>query len=200
METAMETANHFELEKIQWRIYLDKNSTPDSEAFFAAFNTWIPESPEIFVDVADYQHVEDGLLVYLVGHYVDYALDHTGRRHSLLYSRKWPMEGSNLERLQSSMQEAFKACDRLEKSPHFEGMLKFDTTSISLCLNDRASAPNNEQTLSKMKADLDSVLDSIYGAGNYSYKRESDARQRFTLYIEANQAPQLKNLLEKTAV
>ena len=82
------------LQNIQWKLHLDESAVGTPHEWFKAFAPWIPDSPEVFVDVADYAHVEDGPVVFLSGHNVCYSLDSAGRRHGLLYERRQPAEGT----------------------------------------------------------------------------------------------------------
>ena len=87
------------LQFLNWKIFLDNPAEVESEEFFRVWNAWIPDSPEVFVDVADYAHVNDGPLIVLVGHYLNFSLDSGDRRLGLLYDYKQPMEGANDEKL-----------------------------------------------------------------------------------------------------
>src|SRR5690606_15524340 len=68
------------LQNIQWKLHLDESTVGNPHDWFKAFGTWIPDSPEVFVDVADYSHVQDGPVIFLSGHNECYSLDATGRR------------------------------------------------------------------------------------------------------------------------
>src|SRR4051812_37318649 len=102
------------LQFINWKLHLENPAEAEPDEWFKVFNGWIPDSPEIFVDVADYRHVQDGPVTILVGHYVNYSLDSTGRRLGLLYDYKHPMEGGNRDKLRSSLLGLLRVAKRLE--------------------------------------------------------------------------------------
>lgn len=185
------------LQKINWKLFFKDPKAAKPDTFFKVFNSWIPDSPEIFVDVADYQHVHDGPLTALVGHYVDYYLDDTGRRLGLLYSRRQGPDGSNEERISQTLKEILAAADRLEGNPEFGGNLQFSTSEILLIANDRALAPNRVETFNAIRPDLEKVLVKLFGKNQYSLTHLDDPRRRFSVSIVAKQSFSIKELLNK---
>ncbi|MBI2340141.1 MAG: hypothetical protein HYU99_07250 [Deltaproteobacteria bacterium] len=190
------------LQKINWKIYF-KNpeaacrvaAKPD--IFFKVFNSWIPNSPEIFVDVADYKHVHDGPLILLAGYYADYALDLTSRRLGFLYSRKQPMEGSAKEKIKLSLLEILKAADRLENDPAFEGKLKFATNEFLFIINDRALAPNTPETFTGIKPVLQDVLSKALENKEFNLEHLSNPKQRFSVKMTAKREAGLKEMIDR---
>ena len=174
------------LQNIQWKIHLEDGSTPNVHEWFKVFGTWIPDSPEVFVDVADYSHVQDGPVVFLSGHNVVYSLDGTGRRLGLLYERRQPADGSNAEKLSESFTSLVKHAALLEADETFKGKTKFLASDIKFFLNNRGIAPNNDATFARLKPELEALFDKVYGIGAYTLTREPDARQRFTVHVKAN--------------
>lgn len=177
-------------DKIIWKFKITNADEIDTHQFFKLFNDWIePDSPEIFVDVADYRHVEDGPKVILVGHYVDYILDHTERELGFVYSRKRECPGSNLEeKLQSSLEEFLRACQKLISNE----TVQLDTRSIQLTLNDRALAPNNSETFTKVQEALKNVLEKKFG--EVSLEHQSNPKERFSIKAQANSAKSIGEL------
>lgn len=178
---------HFmNLQKINWKIFFKNPSVAKPDDFFCVFNSWIglSDNPEIFIDVADYQHVHDGPVTILIGHYADFALDDSDRKRGLLYSRKRGEIGGNQEKLNRSLAAALKGAERLEKDPIFGGKISFKTSELQLIVNDRALAPNTSQTFQSLKPDLDKFCTSIFGVGDYSLKHLSHPKQRFSVLIE----------------
>lgn len=174
------------LQKIQWKIYFDAASKPDPAEFFRVFNSWIPNSPEIFVDVADYKHVHDGPAVLLYGHTTDYALDLTDRRPGLLYSRKGEMEGTNGDKLKKTFVELCRSALKLP--------MQFSTADFKFLVNDRALAPNNTQTFEAIKGDLDKFCQKIFGPQGTTLKYIADPKQRFTVSIQNTSAYSLEKI------
>ena len=175
-----------DLQNIQWKIHLNNGAAMEPHEWFKALGTWIPDSPEVFVDVADYSHVEDGPVVFLSGHSVCYSLDGTGRRLGLLYERRQPAEGSNAEKLNESLLSLLQHSALLEADTSFTHKPDFLAGDIKFIVNNRGIAPNNDATFAIVKPELEALLDKVYGAGAYTMTREPDARQRFMVHVKAN--------------
>jgi hypothetical protein len=146
--------------KICWKLDLAPNMQPDLHGVFSTFSQWIPNSPEIFVDVADYAHVNDGPLVYLSGHHVDYALDLTDGVYGLLYRRKQPIAGNLAERLQATLTDFLNRSKQFLASDVLPG-IALDKSAITLILNDRALAPNNQATTHAITPILEQALAAV---------------------------------------
>ena len=173
------------LQNIQWKLHLDESTVGDPHDWFKAFAPWIPDSPEVFVDVADYAHVTDGPVIFLSGHVTCYTLDKTNGRHGLLYERRQPAEGSNAEKLRESLKTLLEHAARLEGDATFAIKPKFLAHDLKFIVNNRGIAPNDDATLAAVKPELSALLDAVYGAGNYALEREQDKRQRFAVHVKA---------------
>jgi hypothetical protein len=185
------------IQNIQWKLHLDEATVGDPHDWFKAFAPWIPDSPEVFVDVADYSHVVDGPVVFLSGHNDCYSLDKTGGRHGLLYERRQPAEGTNPEKLRGSLKGLLEKAVKLEGAAEFAVKPKFLANDLKFIINNRAIAPNNDETLAAVKPELTALLDAVYGAGNYVLEREQDKRQRFMVHVKANAAVSAGEALKK---
>jgi hypothetical protein len=187
------------LQFLNWKIFLDNPAEIESEEFFRAWNAWIPDSPEVFVDVADYAHVNDGPLIVLVGHYLNYSLDSADRRLGLLYDYKQPIDGGNEEKLRSSLLGLLRAAKRLEDDASFKHKPKFRAGDLRLIVNSRALAPNTSETFEAVKPELAKVLSKVFGDGGYALEHRPDPRQRFSVQVTAKGAPSLAELVKKLA-
>ncbi|HVW09978.1 MAG TPA: hypothetical protein VG672_17360 [Bryobacteraceae bacterium] len=116
------------------------------------FHRWIKESacPELLIDVAEYNHVPAGPGVLLIGLEANYSLDNRENRPGLVYNRKASDEGTFQEKLAQAHAAAIAACDRLEK----ETSLKFDRNNLEVFVNDRALAPNTNETWQALEPEL----------------------------------------------
>lgn len=168
------------LQKPNWKLVIKNPEILNSKTLFKIFNSWIPASEEIFVDVADYTHVQDGPKVVLVGHYVDYSWDHTDRVHGFLYNRRQPMDGTNEVKLKTSLQAFIRAAKRFQSAPEWETKPVFDTTALTLIINDRGLAPNNRQTFDALNPDLDQIFPKASIAPN------NETKKRFSVSVETN--------------
>lgn len=186
------------LQNIQWKIHLDEKTVGKPHDWFKAFATWIPDSPEVFVDVADYSHVQDGPVIFLSGHVECYSLDATGRRTGLLYERRQPAEGANAEKLHGSFKSLLTHAARIEVEPVFgENAPKFLAGDVKFIINNRAIAPNEDGTLAAIRSELDAILEKVYGAGGYTLEREQDRRQRFMVHVRAKTPVTVAEVLKK---
>ena len=186
-----------ELQRINVKFFLEDSRTLSSEVAFRIFNAWIPTTPdELLIDVADYSHVPCGPLTLLVGHEADYCLDDGQQQLGLLYARKQPLEGSLADRLHSVFAAALKACRRLEEDPDLEGRVKFRGDEFLLVANDRLRAPNSEESLHALQAELDPVLHALYKGAEFTVERDPNPEQRLSLRIKTNASPDVAALLE----
>lgn len=186
-----------EFQKINWRLHFKNQEAICADDFFKVFNTWIPDSPEIFIDVADYQHVRDGTITILVGHYLDYALDDMDRKLGFLYSHKRLMDGTNQDKLKNTFRDFLNHSQKLLNDSLFKGKLDFDMSEVLFFINDRALAPNNSQTLEAAKADLTQFADKIFGKGNYTIKPQVNPSRRFGITFCVTQSLSFQELLKK---
>jgi hypothetical protein len=187
------------LQYINWKLHLDNPAEAEPDEFFKVFSTWIPDSPEIFIDVADYKHVQDGPVTLLVGHYVNYSLDHTGRRLGLLSDYKQPMNGDNEDKLSSTLVATLKAAKRLQEDKTFTHSVRFNAADLLFIINSRALAPNTAATLEAVRPDLVKVLEKVYGAGGFTLEHLTDPRQRFMVKVTAKAQPSIDGMLSQLA-
>lgn len=185
------------LQNIQWKLHLDEKTVGDHHDWFKVFGTWIPDSPEVFVDVADYSHVTDGPVIFLSGHNEAYTLDKTTGRHGLLYERRQPAEGTNPEKLHASFKTLLAHAARVEGDATFKVKPKFLAGDVKFIVNNRAIAPNTDATLAALKPELDALLSKAYGADGYTLEREQDARQRFMVHVKAKAPVAVAEALQK---
>jgi hypothetical protein len=185
------------LQNVQWKLHLDESTVGDHHDWFKVFGTWIVGSPEVFVDVADYSHVTDGPVIFLSGHNEAYTLDKTTGRHGLLYERRQPVETQNAQTLHDSLKTTLAHAALVEGDATFKTKPKFLAGDVKFIVNNRAIAPNNDETLATLQPELDALFSKIYGAGNYTLTREQDKRQRFMLHVKANSAVTVADALAK---
>lgn len=179
------------LQKINWKFFIETSEVVTPDKLFRIFNAWIPNRPEVFVDVADYSHVHDGPFTVLVGHYVDYSLDMTDRKLGFLYSSKRDKEGTNQEKLTATLKQAVDAALTLEQDPALEGKMKINTQEFLMIINDRALAPNTLQTYSDIEGDLKKALEPILGGPFQMIYVEGQPKKRLTVKISLSKPKSL---------
>jgi hypothetical protein len=185
------------LQNVQWKIHLDEKTVGNHHDWFKVFGTWIVGSPEVFVDVADYSHVTDGPVIFLSGHNEAYTLDKTTGRHGLLYERRQPVETANAETLHASLKTTLAHAALVEGDATFKAAPKFLAGDVKFIVNNRAIAPNNDETFAALKPELDTLFSTVYGAGNYTLTREQDARQRFMVHVKTKAPVSVSEALAK---
>jgi len=158
------------------KIFVDGELAVDLERFIEGFHGWVAgqSMAEMMIDVADYRHVPDGPGVVIVGLEADYAIDNMGGRWGLRYNRKGAVEGRNADRLRQAFAAAAATCARLEAE--FEG-LRFSRQEFAIFVNDRALAPNNEETRSQLRAEIDSLVKEQLSVADYSAELTEDPRR-----------------------
>ena len=152
------------------------------------FHRWIQDAvltDELAIDVADYRHVPDGPGVILVAHESIYGLDQGDGFLGLLYDRRTAVEGTPQERLQQAAWAALTACRLLEKDPELGGDLSFDAGRIQVSVNDRAIAPNTDDTDRALRPEVARLLQSLWGAGGHTLERLGEPRERYRLAASA---------------
>jgi hypothetical protein len=131
------------------------------------------------IDVSDYEHVPEGPGIILVCHEAIYGLDQEKGRLGMLYNRRTALEGSVEDRLRQAVNAAESAGSLLEKEPEFAGKLHFDRQQWEVVVNDRALAPNTSATWKSLSPAIQTVFDSIIGAGRYRMQHQADPRELF---------------------
>lgn len=144
------------------------------------FHRWIKDTvcPELLIDVAEYRHVPAGPGVLLIGHEANYSFDNRENRVGLLYNRKDSVEGTFQSRLAQAHGAALAACDRLERDAAFGGKLKFDRSELEVFINDRLLAPNDDETWSALRPELEK-----YFAGSV-IERRGEPRDLFRVSVK----------------
>jgi hypothetical protein len=148
------------------------------------FHRWVAAQsmPELLIDVADLRHVPSGPGVVLVGSEADYSLDHTDGTWGLQYRRKDALDGSNLTRLTQALEAARRLGDRLEEE--LEGRLRYSRSIIDVIVNDRALAPNTEETRRLAAPDLEQFAQAAFGSPVVTITPHAgDSRRRFGVRI-----------------
>src|SRR5690606_11616409 len=132
---SMHSKENMNLQYLNWKIFLENPAETEPEEYFKVLNTWLPDSPEVFLDVADYNHVTDGPVMVLVGHYLNFPLDRNGRRLGLLLDYKQPMDGDNADKLRITLRDLLLAARRLEGEALFSHKPSFRTSELQLIVN-----------------------------------------------------------------
>jgi hypothetical protein len=176
-----------ELQHINVKLFVEGDMPIAAASLIEVFHRWIRESvlDGFLLDVADYRHVPAGPGVMLIGHDVDYSLDHAEERWGLLYNRKGAVEGSNEDRLGEAIGAAAHASRLLEEEFASEG-LKFSRNELQIIINDRALAPNTPETLAACQPEIEAFLTGLFGHSDFTLTAESEPRRRFGVTVKAS--------------
>jgi hypothetical protein len=174
-----------DIQHFRVKLFATPDSRPHIGSAIPVFHRWIQEKrvPETMIDVSDYEHVPDGPGVILVCHEAIYGLDQEKGKLGLLYNRRTALNGSVEDRLRQAVNAADSAAAQLEAEPEFKGQLRFDRQKWEVVVNDRALAPNTEATWKFVSPAIQSVFDSILGAGRYRMEHHSNPRELFRVTV-----------------
>lgn len=151
----------------------------DPGELIPVFHRWVAAQsmPELLIDVADLRHVPSGPGVILVGLEGDYSLDHADGVWGLQYRRKDALGGSNLDRLTQALEAARRLGDRLEQETG--GRLRYSRSDFDVVVNDRALAPNTDDTRRQAAGELDAFAQAAFGPAATVTPHTADPRRRF---------------------
>jgi len=173
----------------------------DLEPLIPLFHNWIKAKvfDELLLDVADYRHVREGPGVMLIGQQANYSVDNTDGRLGVRYNRKYPLEGSNQDRLKQATRAALAAFQRLEAEVGLNGKLRFNEHEVEVFVNDRLLAPNRDSTREAVKPELEAFLGKLFKGSEYTLSQGSDPRSLFAVYAKSNRAFSVSDLLANLA-
>lgn len=176
-----------ELQHVNVKIPVDGESPVDPEKFIEVFHRWIREHTlaGLLIDVADYRHVPNGPGVMLIGGDYDVSFDNTGGDWGLLYNRKTALDGSNQDRFSDAFKSAVAACKLLEAEFSSDG-LKFNRQQFELIINDRALAPNTDETWEAARPEFESFVKSTCSSDEFEIDCDTDPRRRVAVQVRTS--------------
>jgi hypothetical protein len=197
MRAILEEENAIQLQHINIKLYLN-NTNADLGAVIPVFHNWIQDQifEELLIDVADYRHVHHGPGLMLIGHEADYSLDQTDGILGLLYNRKAPLSGTNLDRLIQATRTALIAAQKLEADPRLNGKLKFNGQHIQIVINDRLLAPNVESVRAAVEPDIQTFAAKLFGHSEYTLSFNTDPRRLLSATLHASRQFSVGELLK----
>lgn len=185
-----------DLQRINVKFFADEGCAVPLDAFVGVFNSWIQDSDGEYYDLADYGHVPAGPGVVLVADEANISIDNNGDRLGLLYSRKRTLEGTNGKKLADSVATALGYCRRLQEEPALGGGMLFRGDEALIIVNDRLRAPNNDETFSVLKPEIEALAKRLYGGATFVLERDLDQRKRFAVRIKAAADFSIATLME----
>ena len=180
--------------------------TPDAAKFdilrlIPVYHRWIQQRAlqDLLIDVADYSHVPAGPGVMLIAHEGNYALDETGHERGVLYYSKHRLAGELPERFALVASKALKASRLLSEDAALEGALKVRGNDLQFFANDRLVAPNTDAAFAALEPALRSFLERLYAGANYTLARQTDAKERLAVRVQADSDATLETLLKRVS-
>ena len=185
-----------ELQKINVKVFTaEPNNIPLTD-FIDIFHNWIQATDGVYLDVADYSHMQAGPGIVLVADDANISIDETGNRRGLLYSQKGKLSGSNLEKLNTVLRSALENCQRLEQEPALRGKLRFVGNEVEILVNDRLVASNTSDAFEEIRPEIDFLGRRLYASTNFTLLRnQEDPRHRLNVTLSTPLSFETKTLL-----
>lgn len=185
-----------ELQKLNVKIFTEQpNSVPLAD-FIEIFHGWIQSTDGVYHDVADYSHMQAGPGIVLVAKDAHVSIDENGGRRGLVFSQKAVLVGAPRDMLRHVFRAALKNCRKLEEEPALGGKLRFAANEAVISLNDRLLGVNSEESFEAIKGDVESLATQLFGGGEFSLARETDARQRLNVHVKTSASVGVAQALE----
>ena len=110
------------LHRFGLKLFVDADAVVSPHAYIPVFHRWIQTGSVdgLLIDVADYSNLADGPRVLLVAHEGNYAIDDSGGRPGLVYTRKQPLDGPFADRLDTVSRTLLGAARLLEMAQSFD--------------------------------------------------------------------------------
>ncbi len=188
-----------DLQRINAKLMADAGANLNIDSILAIFGRWRQDRdhPSDWVDLADYAHMAKGQGILLVGKQGNFAVDLTDPGPGLLYCGKKDFEGPVVDRVLEAMRRCLALAVPLVAEPEYPADLKPQPGSWELTVNDRLDFPNTGETDKQLGPSIKSVLDSVFGSGNYTAEREPDPQRRYAYSVRTEWPAGVKELLEK---
>jgi hypothetical protein len=170
------------MDHINVKIFATPDSTVNWHDLIPVFHRWIRDNeiPGTPVDVTDYSHVPNGPGVLLIAHDAFFSVDNRAGQLGFLYNRRTPLEGDLAGKVREAYDSALTAARKLEKEVP---SLRFDATRFELFVNDRALAPNNEETDRAVRPVVEAVYAEKVGKPAQIAVGATDPRSLYRLEV-----------------
>ena len=190
-----------ELQKINVKVFTaEPNNIPLTD-FINIFHGWIQATDGVYLDVADYSHMQAGPGIVLVADDANVSIDEIGNRRGLLYSQKGKLSGSNSEKLNTVLRSALENCHRLEEEPALRGKLRFSGNQVEILVNDRLLAPNSGEVFEELRPEIDFLARRLYASTNFTlHRNHEDPRHRLNVTLSTPLSFETKTLLNNLQV
>ena len=185
------------LQRFGLKLFVDADAVVSPHAYIPVFHRWIQTGAVdgLLIDVADYAHLADGPRVVLVAHEGNYAIDDSGGRPGLVYTRKQPLDGPFADRLGTVCRTLLGAARLLEMEQAFDPPVTFRGNTIELIANDRLLAPNTDETARAIETALLAFAATLFDGQACEVTKHTGEDDRLALSVTVPQAAPLETLL-----
>ncbi len=187
-----------DLQHVNVKLLVKNPEQVELEPLIPIYHRWIKDRifEEMLLDIADYRHVPEGPGVVLIGLQADYAVDNLGGRLGVRYNRKAPLDGENQQRLAQATRAALNACRQLESEESLDGKIGFGGRELEIFFNDRALAPNNEESRRAVEKELREFCAKLFAGKECEIAFDSDPRRLLRAFVKAKQGASAAELLK----
>ncbi len=175
-----------DLQRIDVKILADAPADLSLDPFLAIFSRWRKQQDESdWIDLADYAHMPKGAGIMLIGKQGSFSVNLDDPGIGLLYSGRQDFDGPAGNRVIEAFRRCLRLTNPLVAEPDYPQQLKLLPGSWELYINDRLNFPNNDETDRQLRGAIESALNTLFGAGNYSMERDRDPQRRYAVSIRA---------------
>jgi hypothetical protein len=170
------------MQNINVKIFATPESSIDWADLIPVFHRWIRDNevPGTPIDVADYAHVPEGPGVLLIADEAFYSVDNRTGRLGFLYNRRRPVDDDLAANIRDAYDAALTGARKLEGE--VKG-LQFDPAHFEIFVNDRALAPNNEDTDQTVRPAVEAFCTERFGKPAQVTSASPDPRSLYRLEV-----------------
>jgi hypothetical protein len=186
-----------DLQKLNVKLFVEPPNAVPLTDFIEIFHGWIQATDGIYHDVADYSHMQAGPGIVLVANDANLSIDESDKRRGLLYSRKSPLGGSNVEKLRAVLRCGLENFRKLEREPRLNGKFRLLGDEALIAVNDRLTAPNTDESFAAVAPQIEAVAKHVFAGAEISLEREPDRRRKFAVRVKASRSFTADELLRR---
>jgi len=166
-------------------VHPDPSAEIDLHPFIGLFHRFIQQGKleGLLIDVADYAHVPNGPGVLLIGHDVDYAIDLSAGRAGIMVTSKRQGDRPLAQVLEETLRRALIAVR--EVTLDASSPLQFAVGAFELRFIDSLAAPNTEQGLADVRAEIEPVLAEFFAGESFAISpiQSGDSRRPLAISV-----------------
>lgn len=171
------------MDHINVKLFAEPGSGVEFSTLIPVFHRWIREKalPGTLIDVADYGHVPEGPGVLLIAHDAFYSVDNRASQLGFLYNRRTSEDGDTAGKIRGAFERAVEGA-RLLESESAVG-LRFNEQEFEVFVNDRALAPNTDETEAAVRPLVEALYREKFGISPKIERDSTDPRSLFRLRV-----------------